>query len=136
MEAARLLADLHHRLHAEPPRLGECDDARILHLDLHSENVMLTSRGPVVIDWRNATEGPGDLDVALSAVILAQVAVEREHPLAPPAATLLDAFLDRAGGNLLTVLDRDLAIRRNDPALTTSERERLDAAAVLITSHQ
>lgn len=136
MEAARCLADLHHRLHALPPRLSECDDARILHLDLHPENVMLTSRGPVVIDWRNATEGPADLDVALSAVILAQVAVEDEHPLASPAATLLDAFLDCVGGNLLTVLDRALAIRRNDPALTTSERERLDAAAVLITGHQ
>ncbi|MER5336838.1 phosphotransferase [Micromonospora sp. NPDC002717] len=133
VEAATCLADLHHRLHALPPRLR--DDARILHLDLHPENVMVTSRGPVVIDWRNATEGPADLDVALSAVILAQVAVEEEHPLALPAATLLDAFLDCVGGPL-TMLDRALAIRRNDPALTGSERERLDAAAVLITGHR
>ena len=35
---------------------------------------MMVSRGPVVIDWRNATDGAPDLDVALSAVILAQVA--------------------------------------------------------------
>ncbi len=136
VEAASCLADLHHRLHALPPRLSEYDDARILHLDLHPENVMLTSRGPVVIDWRNATEGPADLDVALSAVILAQVAVEKEHPLASPAAALLDAFLDCVGRNLLTMLDRALAIRRKDPALTTSERERLDAAAALIIGHK
>ncbi|MET8042914.1 phosphotransferase [Micromonospora sp. NPDC005215] len=111
LAAADCLADLHRRLHALPPRLGERDGDgdgdgdgdRILHLDLHPDNVMLTSRGPVLIDWRNATEGPADLDVALSAVILAQVAVDREHPLAPPAATLLDAFLDRVGGGLLTV---------------------------------
>ncbi|WP_405425823.1 phosphotransferase [Micromonospora sp. NBC_00617] len=136
VEAATCLADLQHRLHALPPRLGERDDARILHLDLHPDNVMLTSRGPVVIDWRNSTEGPADLDVALSAVILAQVAVEEDHHLAAPAATLLAAFLDRVGGGLLTVLDRALAIRRNDPALTGRERELLGAAAALITGHR
>lgn len=136
VEAATCLADLQHRLHALPPRLGERDDARILHLDLHPDNVMLTSRGPVVIDWRNSTEGPAELDVALSAVILAQVAVEEDHHLAPPAATLLAAFLDRVGVGLLTVLDSALAIRRNDPALTGRERELLGAAAALITGHR
>ncbi|MDT0533254.1 phosphotransferase [Micromonospora sp. DSM 115977] len=131
-DVASCLADLHQRLHALPPRLGECDDVRILHLDLHPENVMLTSRGPVVIDWRNATEGPADLDVAFSAVILAQVAVEEAHPLASSAATLLDAFIDRVGASALTALDQAVAIRRDDPALTTGERERLGAAAALI----
>ncbi|WP_433127170.1 phosphotransferase [Micromonospora sp. CA-240977] len=135
LAAADCLADLHRRLHALPPRLGQRDGDRILHLDLHPDNVMLTTRGPVLIDWRNATEGPAELDVALSAVILAQVAVDCEHPLASPAATLLDAFLDCVGGSLLTVLDRALAVRRNDPALTAGERDRLDAAAVLITAH-
>ncbi|MEU7589784.1 phosphotransferase [Micromonospora sp. NPDC049230] len=134
--AATCLAHLHHRLHALPPRLNARDDARILHLDLHPDNVILTSRGPVLIDWRNASEGPADLDVALSAVILAQVAADAGHPLAAPAATLLAAFLDCVGGSPLTVLDRALALRRNDPALTTAERERLDAAAVLITGHR
>lgn len=132
-EAAGCLADLHHRLHALPPRLSECQDVRILHLDLHPENVMLTSRGPVVIDWRNATEGPEDLDVALTAVILAQVAVDEAHPLASRAATLLGSFIGCVGGNLLNMLDRAVTIRRNDPAVTTSEREQLDAAAALIT---
>ena len=136
MEAAGCLADLHHRLHVLPPRLGKCQDVRVLHLDLHPDNVMLTSRGPVVIDWRNATEGPADLDVALSALILAQVAVDEAHPLAPQAAALLSAFIDCVGGNPLSVMDEAVAIRRNDPALTTSERERLDAAAALITGHR
>ncbi|RLK12129.1 phosphotransferase family enzyme [Micromonospora sp. M71_S20] len=132
-ETATCLADLHRRLHALPPRLGQGEDDRILHLDLHPENVMLTSRGPVVIDWRNATEGPADLDVALSAIIIAQVAVEEAHPLASPAATLLAAFVDRVGGRVLTTLDQAVAMRRDDPALTSGERERLDAAAALIT---
>ncbi|MEV4466100.1 phosphotransferase [Micromonospora echinofusca] len=136
VETASCLADLHHRLHALPPRLSDGGDVRILHLDLHPENVMLTSRGPVVIDWRNAAEGPADLDVALTAVILAQVAVEGAHPLASSAATLLDAFLGCVGGSALTALDQAVAIRRNDPALTGTERERLDAAAALITGRR
>lgn len=74
--AARILADLHRQLHALPPRLSSNPAIRILHLDLHPDNVMLSSRGPVLIDWRNATEGPPDLDVALSALILAQVAAD------------------------------------------------------------
>ncbi|MFG1651534.1 phosphotransferase [Micromonospora sp. NPDC049275] len=134
-EAATCLVDLHRRLHALPSRLG-AGDARVLHLDLHPDNVMLTSRGPVVIDWRNSTEGPAELDVALSAVILAQVAVGENHHLASPAATLLAAFLDRVGGDPLTELDRALAIRRDDPALTGGERELLGAAAALIVGHR
>jgi len=42
-----------------PPR-SAVSFARIVHLDLHPENVMLTVSGPVVIDWRNATDGDPD----------------------------------------------------------------------------
>jgi streptomycin 6-kinase len=76
--AGRVLADLHTRLHAIPSRAGTPDE-RVLHLDLHPANVVLTARGPVLIDWTNATDGPPDLDVAQTAVILAQAAVEPEH---------------------------------------------------------
>lgn len=105
---------------------------RILHMDLHPDNVMLTAHGPVVIDWRNATEGPADLDVALTAVILAQVAVDDTHPLAPPARGLLSTFLDLVGGDPLSALDEAVAVRRADPALTAHEVGRLDAAADVI----
>jgi hypothetical protein len=57
-------------------------------------------------------------------------------PLASSAATLLEAFLDCVGGDLLAVLDRAVAIRRSDPALTTGERQRLDVAAVLVAGHR
>ncbi|MER7457912.1 phosphotransferase [Micromonospora sp. NPDC126480] len=130
------LADLHRRLHALPPLRGRRGDVAILHLDLHPENVILTSRGPVVIDWRNATEGPPDLDVAISAVILAEVATEVANPLAPAAATLLHAFLDRVDGDPLTALDQAVAMRRDNPTLTGSERERLGAAAALISGRR
>ena len=61
---ARTLAALHDRLH-EIPYEGE----RLLHLDLHPENVLLSSRGPVVIDWTNAQAGEPGLDLALTWVI-------------------------------------------------------------------
>ena len=49
-EGAATLIRLHHRLHELPPRLGRAPGDRILHRDLHPDNVMLTARGPVVID--------------------------------------------------------------------------------------
>ena len=128
-----LLADLHRRLHELPPRLSAHPSAdpsdRILHLDLHPHNIMLTARGPVVVDWRNATEGPPDLDLALSALILAEVAVDETHEMAAGADLLLTAFLDHAGGDPLRMVDRAVQIRRTDPALTGDEVGRLAAAA-------
>jgi serine/threonine protein kinase len=69
----RLLADLHDRLHVIPapdwvPQLGEGD--RLVHLDLHPMNVMLTASGPIVIDWPNASRGDALTDVATTIVLL------------------------------------------------------------------
>ena len=63
---ARALAELHARLHEVP-----YDGERLLHLDLHPDNVLLSARGPVVIDWTNARAGDPSLDVALTWVICA-----------------------------------------------------------------
>ena len=131
-EGALQLADLHRRLHQLPARLGQDADVRILHMDLHPDNVMLTARGPVVIDWRNATEGSADLDVAMTAVILAQVAVDEAHSLVSSARELLKAFLDVVDGEPRSALDEAVAVRRADPALTSDEVSRLDAAAAVI----
>ncbi len=61
---ARLLAQLHDRLHEI-----HYEDARLLHLDLHPDNVLLGPGGPVVVDWTNARAGDPALDVALTWVI-------------------------------------------------------------------
>ena len=61
---ARLLAEPHRRLHAIP-----YEDAALLHLDLHPQNVLLSPSGPVVIDWTNARAGEPAFDVALTWVI-------------------------------------------------------------------
>jgi len=67
-----LLARLHVRLHeiAAPPTLAAAGPGdRLLHLDLHPDNVILSPGGPVVIDWTNARRGDPALDVALTWVI-------------------------------------------------------------------
>ena len=70
---AALLAGLHRYLHElpAPSTLAAVSEGdRLLHLDLHPENVMLSANGPVVIDWTNARRGDPPLDVALTWVIL------------------------------------------------------------------
>lgn len=89
-DAGHLLADLHSRLHEIPPLAA--DRGTVLHLDLHPQNVMMAGEQSVVIDWTNATDGPPELDLAMTWVIL--------EPLAsvfPPVGDLLATFLDTAG---------------------------------------
>ena len=71
---AALLAELHKRLHEieAPPGLEAAGPGdRLLHLDLHPDNVILSPTGPFVIDWTNALRGEPALDVAMTWVILA-----------------------------------------------------------------
>ena len=131
-DGAAILVDLHRRLHDLPPP-SRTPDLCVLHLDLHPDNVMLGPAGPVLIDWRNAAEGPADLDLAMTAVILAQVAVDDRLPISGPAGALLAEFLHRAGGDPLSQLDAALARRRRDPALAPDEVALLTAARDLIT---
>ncbi len=131
---AKLLADLHHALHALPPlRPSEPAGDTVLHLDLHPENVLLTSRGPVVIDWHNATTGPADYDVAVSALILAELVVGPVEALREPVREFVAVFLKLAGGRPLTMLDRAIGKRREDQMLTGSEIANLGAAAEVVT---
>src|SRR6266446_6342656 len=71
---AAVLAGLHNRLHEIPgpgwlaPFLG--DGNQLIHRDLHPINVLLSPKGPVVIDWTNAARGPGASDVALTWLLM------------------------------------------------------------------
>jgi len=132
-DAGRVLADLHARLHDVPSRTRDPHE-RVLHLDLHPANIVVTGRGPVLIDWTNAADGPPGLDVALTAVILAQAAVAPGHEHGDAAARMLTAFLGATGRQALALLDRAVARRAADRSMTPAEVRLLDDAAALITS--
>jgi len=76
---ARILAGLHEQLHAiaGPDWLGTPfgDGTTLLHLDLHPDNILITSRGVMLIDWQNAARGPAGADLAKTWIILATAAV-------------------------------------------------------------
>jgi tRNA A-37 threonylcarbamoyl transferase component Bud32 len=127
-----MLAGLQAQLHTLPP-CGHGDPRRrILHLDLHPDNVILTASGPVLIDWCNATEGAPECDIALTALILAEAAVGL-HGISidalPLAREVLASFLRRSAGDPLTELARAVARRAADPHLSPDEKRRLAEAA-------
>ncbi|MFI5733717.1 phosphotransferase [Kribbella sp. NPDC051587] len=128
-----LHADLHRRLHAIPAPSGR-PGLVVVHGDLHPYNVIATDAGPVVIDWRNAEEGTAEFDIAMTAVIFAQVALDPEwaelSPLLREAlATYLANSIDPTPG-----LPAALDARGNNVTLTPAEKELLPAQEALIRS--
>lgn len=111
-EAGEVVAGLLRQLHAVP--------GRVIHLDLHPDNVMLTPDGPYVIDWANAEKGHPGLDWGMSAVILAQVAVG-DDPIAEPARAMLTGLL--ADPSPLSEEGLAEARRRRAANVTMSARE-------------
>jgi aminoglycoside phosphotransferase (APT) family kinase protein len=131
----RVLAELHHRLHhLEAPDwlpdapVGEGD--RLLHLDLHPLNVMLSPKGPVVIDWTSACRGDPAVDVALAWVLMTAGSV--------PTGRVIGAVLGRARSALVTSFLRSfdaeeigrslrdiVAWKVRDPHMSASEQARM-----------
>jgi aminoglycoside phosphotransferase (APT) family kinase protein len=104
---ARTLADLHNRLHeiTAPPDWHAGHGDKVVHLDLHPANVMLTSRGPVVIDWVGARAGTPGTDVAMAYLIMTTADLD-----------LIPAWLRLAALWLRHVLSREfLRGARDDP---------------------
>lgn len=129
-ETASMLARLHQRLHKIPPARDQSQPT-VIHLDLHPENVILSAAGPVVLDWANAVDGDGDLDVALTALILAQVALDPSWAELR-AGELLTKFVAEADGDLLRGLDEAVAMRLRNPTMSPDELERLPRAGDLV----
>jgi len=137
---ARELARLHGLVHAVPlsglPELtalpgwtGPADGDVLLHRDLHPQNVILTGRGPMIIDWEGAARGPAIADVGLTWVIIGfsdipwprvKAAVMRTFQ-----AAFTRAFLHAAGPLDETWRTTAVRMRLTDPNLLPSEAARL-----------
>lgn len=115
----RRLAELHAAVHAIP-----LDGARLVHRDLHPENVLLGPAGPVLIDWTNAGAGDPGMDVALTWLIMATSA-------GLPGRLLAASFRRRVGDALLRDgLSAAIAYRLADPNVTDAERARVRSASL------
>ena len=137
---ARTLAGLHDRLHAitAPPSLRAPfgPGGRVVHLDLHPGNVMLTAAGPVVIDWSNVAAGPAAADVAMAWLIIATSEVDAPPLLLRPAISSVRSVLlrrfralvrDDPGPEMARVARARIADRNTRPA----EAQRLQTIADL-----
>ncbi|WP_323184688.1 phosphotransferase [Streptomyces sp. NBC_00199] len=122
-----------NRPEGPPESVGGSDGTRVLHLDLHPDNVVLVPEGPRVIDWANAEEGDPGLDWGTSAVILAQVAVSAE-PVAASARAMLTALLADSSGLTGEGLAEALRRRAGNPTMSPQETELLVPAAELVRS--
>jgi tRNA A-37 threonylcarbamoyl transferase component Bud32 len=128
-DGGRILADLHGRLHAIPAPTGGV----VVHLDLHPGNVIMSdTRGPVLVDWARARGGAAALDVAVTTLVLAEVAVDAGGDYSRAARTLLAAFVGVAGEDPVRVLDEAIEVRRGDPALVAGEGDLVVPAAELV----
>ncbi|MEU2669912.1 phosphotransferase [Streptomyces sp. NPDC007164] len=135
-DAAAVLAGLLAELHTVPARLSPDPEDRILHLDLHPDNVMLTDRGPVVIDWSSTREGVPAADRATTSLILAQAAVDPGFPAPADARALLDELLpyfSASGGIPARHLAEAASRRAANPTTSPSEVALIGEAASLIT---
>lgn len=121
---ARVLADMHHRLHEIPapewmaPLLDGGGD-RVIHLDLHPQNVLLSPDGPVLIDWTNAARGDGPTDVAMTWVLIGC----SEIPAGAVRARLLGTFRQLFVSSFLGHFDRPAVIARLRPIVEIKEAD-------------
>jgi aminoglycoside phosphotransferase (APT) family kinase protein len=135
---ARLLARLHETVHQAPALPGlrapcgdeDLDSQVLLHRDLHPMNVILTSAGPVIIDWEGAARGPAMYDVAWTWVIIASSEVQGTG-LAIAAVRAMQAQLTRSFVQAAGPIDqawRAQAVRDRllDGNVLPAERARLE----------
>lgn len=133
----RELAELHDSLHGikAPAWLPDapCGSGDVLlHMDFHPLNVMISTNGPVVVDWTRASRGDPLVDVAVTWVLLASGEVESgrlKRLMANVGRTaLLGAYLKQfADVDVIPVLGDVVEWKSRDPHMTPSEVRRMRA---------
>lgn len=136
--SGRMLADLHRRLHQIPAppgvRMAPLPGDRLVHRDLHPANVILTTDGPVVIDWANASAGDPAFDVADTWILLACAAPPMhgvERWIVPIGRrVLLRTFLRHVDADgARRALPAAVEHRLHDPNMSPDERARMRSLA-------
>ena len=136
-EGVRILLDLHDKLHAVPvpaPGVaarvigrGEC----IVHLDLHPANILMTSKGPYLIDWELAGLGPAGLDLATTALVFAEIVADGDE-YSRPAHAMLRHFTEIAGPGFRDHVADAAAERASNTTFDADERELIPRAQVIV----
>jgi hypothetical protein len=131
----RVLADLHRRLHSLPapdwmPAAPVGQGDRLLHLDLHPLNVIMSPKGPVVIDWTNACRGDPAVDVAVTWALMVAGEVPASGSLGRLVArlrsVLVQSFLARSEVAGAKRVMRDVVgWKVTDPHMSAVEQRRL-----------
>ena len=146
-EMARLLGELHARVHAcpalpelpaqknqiengiqaaknLPPEIKEASLACLAQLpqgssfchgDFHPDNILMTSRGPVIIDWMTGTRGNPLADVCRTLLIFQTTAL-------PAGSPLHLRLLARLFGNLIVTIYRNRYLQ-----IRPTSRQQIDA---------
>ncbi len=129
---ARALARIQREVHrcAAPAWLpvapGVAEGDRVLHLDLHPMNVILSDGGPVIIDWTNGSRGDPAFDAAMTYVLMASYEAagwtERIG-----RRLMVTVFLWSRGPSLVgRALPEALRYRLADRNVTSGERQNLE----------
>ena len=109
---------------------SDLDSQVLVHRDLHPMNVILTSAGPVIIDWEGAARGPAILDVALTWAIVGFSDVPENRlgavALRGVQSLFTRSFVRAAGPLDLTWRAAAVRHRLTDPNVLPSERARLE----------
>jgi tRNA A-37 threonylcarbamoyl transferase component Bud32 len=131
----RTLADLHRELHelTAPDWLVDAPvghGVALLHLDLHPLNVMMSARGPVVIDWARACRGDPAVDVAVAWILIAAGEVPTSRfmgmVLGRARSALVKNFLDSVEIDVVRQRLRDVvAWKVLDPHISPGEQARM-----------
>jgi Ser/Thr protein kinase RdoA (MazF antagonist) len=135
---ARLLARLHALVHQVPAPPGlpapcgdeDLDSQVLVHRDLHPINVILTSTGPVIIDWEGAARAPAIFDVAMTWAIVGFSEVP-ETGLKSAVVRGVQSLFTRSFVSAAGPIDqawRAAAVRNRllDPNVLPSERTRME----------
>lgn len=131
----RLLGELHERLHRLPaPEWLEGSAGSVfIHRDLHPQNVILSERGPVVIDWTDVAAGTAAVDAAITVILTLGSDLDVEPHVAehvePFRALFIDAFLETCATDPRDGLAEAIAYRLGTPHNTQDETRWLEQAA-------